>query len=215
MEQKRGQPPHLLWQWYVLYIHLHLSNSDIFGTSSHPWGHLSTWGGVTTFCFELHNVPSRWNAGLISAIGCLHGSTLLRHIPAPLASSPAAAPSGQAWLKAAPRAQGAHEAQMLPQLRAARSQLCPCQRARGRMPSQGQWRGVRPEIQEQRFSLNWNCQSYILVSEIIHAFPLPGPDWISTSGAHIYCCFGAPLPLTLKIHPGGHQGLRWRRWEGK
>lgn len=69
------------------YIYLHLSNSDIFGTSSHPWGHLSTWEGVAIFCFELHNLPRRWNAGLISAKGCLHQCNLLLHSPAPLASS--------------------------------------------------------------------------------------------------------------------------------
>lgn len=189
------------------------SNSDIFGASSHPWGHLSSWEGVAIFCFDLHNLPSRLSAGLIFAKGCLHQCTL-----ASRSSSPGLLPmqqQDQTWLKAAWTAQGADEPQMLPQLRAARGQLCPSQRAGARTPGQGQGRGVRAEIQEQRFSLNWSCQSYILVSEIIHAFPMPGPDWISTSGAHIYCCFGAPLPLTLKTHPGGHQGLRWRRWEGK
>jgi len=39
------------------------------------------------------------------------------------------------------------------------------------MPSQGQWMGLRAEIPEQRFSLNWSCQSYVPVSETMHAFP--------------------------------------------
>lgn len=135
-----------------------------------------TWKGLVIFfssTYTTFKAGQRQDVPLLN--GCLHQCSVLFYFTAPLTSFPCCS-NGQMWHEAAWSAQGADEPfqkpLMLPQLRAARGQLCPCHSTGGvGCPARATWMGVRAEVREQRFSLNRRCQSYAPVKEITHAFP--------------------------------------------
>lgn len=200
------------------YIYLHLPCDAILSTSNHPWGHLSTSQGVDgkgERYFSLIHTTLR--AGW-------------RQDPSLLSTSyPHARPCSILMLPRSPfthhdltsRLHSAQSRQSLQDpgavfhwFRVRRKWLWRCHSTGGEgAATAGRWGEHRNA--EAKPLLPLKLSEICLGEWDIACIPLAGPVWICTSGAHIYPCFGAPLPLTLKPYPGGHRGWRWRRWEGK